>query len=314
MNNKNNRVFHKNIKYSENVFAKKILKEIRFSDILFYLIYIMLTLLYSSLIFVKISTGALLLISILYFLILLNLSLSQKAYTKKVINEVLNISISPEAFLNLNLYNANKKICTKKAYDYYLNNIAKSYILLGETNKANNIIKYLDKQNKNMVLQGEVLQNKIEIAFLKKDLKDFNKQCDNLNKILKFLPRKFRENSRFNIKLKQAVLEKKLEELNDLCDNIKVKNNKYLNIIFNYYKGCVLEAKKEDINNEFYKYVAENGNNLLIANEVRKKLNIKDKKEIYKRKKHIIYKCYKVLIFVIVIFISIIWIKVLLKK
>lgn len=121
------------------------------------------------------------------------MSFSQRRYIENIIQETINKSICPEAYINLNLYNANKKICPEKSYNYYLNNISYGYILLGEFNNAEKIIKYLDTRKKDLVLQSQIIKNKIEIAFFKNDIKLFNREVENLNKIIRFLPRKFKK-------------------------------------------------------------------------------------------------------------------------
>lgn len=306
--NKKNKDLIENIKYSNNETSKKILKNAKILDIIFYLTYIFLTIIFFSLIFIKVRTSVLLIISIAYFFVILDLAIFQKLYMNKLIKETINVTICPEAFFDLNLYNAKKIFCKEKAYNYYLNNIAKAYILLGKTEKATKILKQIDKNKKNISLQGEILQNKIEIAFFKRDLKEFNKQNDNLNKIFRFIPKKFKDEIKLSNKIKQAVLEKNTKEVEDLCESFSKNKNQFTNVMNAYYRGVVLEETGKDNYDEYYKFVADNGNNLMIANQVREKMNIKEKKEVYKIKKHFIYNTYKFITFSISLFICIIWI------
>lgn len=304
---KKNKYLIENIEYSDNEIAKKILNKNRISDIIFYLTYLLLTLLYCSFIFIRISTVALLFISIIYVIFALELSFLQKAYSQRLMRETINITVCPEAFFNINLYNAKKIICKEKAYNYFVSNIAKAYILLGKTEKAQKIIKNLDKNKKNIKLQGEILQNKIDIAFIKRDLKEFNKQYENLNKISKFLPKRFKKENGLSNKIKRSVLEKDIKEVDNLCELVNKKKDKYTKIMSAYYKGTVLEESGNDNYNDYYKFVADNGNNLMIANQVRKKLKINDIKHVYKNKKHIIYNTFKIITFIILLFINFVW-------
>lgn len=137
-----------NINYFENEIAKKILKKIKISNIIFYITFFLATISFILLIINLTKSGSLIFVSILYLLITLDMSFSQRRYIENIIQETINKSICPEAYINLNLYNANKKICPEKSYNYYLNNISYGYILLGEFNNAEKIIKYLDTRKK----------------------------------------------------------------------------------------------------------------------------------------------------------------------
>lgn len=311
---KKNKYLIQDIKYSENNISKKILKNIKISDIIFYLTYVLLTILYLSFIFVKIKTGTLLIISILYFLFVFELAFLQRLYTNNVIKESIKVTVCPEALLDLSLYCANKRICNEKSFNYYLNNIAKAYILSGKTEKALKIIKQLDKNKKDMLLQAEILQNKMEIAFIKGDLKEFNKHYDNYNKILKFIPKKYKNEVKLDNKLKQAVLENDKEAVKELCENSNKKKDSYTEVMIAYYKGVVLEKIEKEKSDEYFQFVAENGNNLMIANQVRKKLNITKTNEKYKRKKHRIFNIYKFITFTLSLFICFIWLFLLFRS
>ena len=62
-----------NLQYFDNEIAKKMLKKMRLSDIIYYLTYFLLSIIYLSLIFVKISTGTLLFVSMFYFIMVIDL-------------------------------------------------------------------------------------------------------------------------------------------------------------------------------------------------------------------------------------------------
>ena len=235
------------------------------------------------------------------------MSFSQRRYIENIIQETINKSICPEAYINLNLYNANKKICPEKSYNYYLNNISYGYILLGEFNNAEIIIKYLDTRKKDLVLQSQIIKNKIEIAFFKNDIKLFNREVENLNKIIRFLPRKFKKKVRLNIKLKQAVIDRNTTEVNNCCDLLEKNRNLFERVQAAYYRGLVQDRKKKQNYEEYYRYVAENGNNLIIANKAREKLEITEFENKYEIKKHIFYKIFQILIFLIFLSNTFFW-------
>ena len=296
-----------NINYFENEIAKKILKKIKISNIIFYITFFLATISFILLIINLTKSGSLIFVSILYLLITLDMSFSQRRYIENIIQETINKSICPEAYINLNLYNANKKICPEKSYNYYLNNISYGYILLGEFNNAEKIIKYLDTRKKDLVLQSQIIKNKIEIAFFKNDIKLFNREVENLNKIIRFLPRKFKKKVRLNIKLKQAVIDRNTTEVNNCCDLLEKNRNLFERVQAAYYRGLVQDRKKKQNYEEYYRYVAENGNNLIIANKAREKLEITEFENKYEIKKHIPYRVFQILVLFIFISNTVFW-------
>lgn len=304
---KRNRKFIDTINYSENEMAKEILKDVKRSNIIFYLIFILETLTYIFLAVYIINVKLLFIISILYLIVSLDLGASQKKYINKRMKEAINITICPEAFLNINLYNMKRIMCSERLYNYSLNNIAYAYIQLGELDKATDIIKYLDTRKKDLLLQSEIINNKIDIFFLKKDIKNFNKECDNLKKILRFIPKKRKNKLTLSLKLKQAVAENNILEVNRLCDLLEKKKCVFNKVQASYYRGLLQENKGKNNFEEYYKYVAEYGNNIMIAKEVRNKLNIKDINFKYKKKLHIGYKIFQFILLAVFLSSTIFW-------
>ena len=304
---KKGREFINNIQYSENKIAKKILKNIKLSNKVFYLTYILLTITYILVMIHVISTKGLIFITLLYFVIAIDLTFTQKRYTNRIMKETIDKIICPEAYIDFNLYNAKRIICSERLYKYSLNNIAYGYILLGNFNIAEQIIKYLDSEKKDLILQSEIIKNKIEIAFLKNDIKRYKEECKNLEKIIKFIPRKYKKEAKLNINLKTAINEKEFEKTDELCRELEKNKKIFYKVWAAYYRGLVQEKRNKNNCEEYYKFVSENGNNLLIADISREKLGITESKNIYNKSNHIAYKIFKIVTLTIMISSVIFW-------
>lgn len=302
-----NREFINKIQYSNNEVAKKVLKSIKGSDRIFYVMYVLLTILYILLMVHVISIKGIFFITLLYFVLVIDLTFTQKRYTDRVMKETINKTICPEAYIDLNLYNARKLICNERMYKSSLNNIAYGYIQLGKFDIAEEIIKYLDSKRKDLILQSQIIQNKIDLAFLKDDIKKCNSECENLRKIIHLIPGRYKKEAKLNINLKQAVNDNNFEKVNELCEILDKKKKMFYKVKAQYYRGLVQEKRKKQNYEEYYKFVAENGNNLLIAKKVREKLEITESKNIYTRSYHIAYKAFKLLAFILLVVSVIFW-------
>lgn len=304
---KRNKEFINNMEYSENKVAKNILRDAIISNWMFYLIFLLETITYILLAISALTPKGILLVSIIYLIITIYLGIRQRNYFNKIMFESIQKTVCPEAFFNLNLYNAKRLICNERLYNYSLNNISYAYIQLGELDKATKILKYLDTRKKDLMLQSEIIQNKINIAFFKEDVKKFNEESENLKKVISFIPKKYKKEALLNINLKQAVIENNIEEVNNKCNLLEKKKNLFNKLYSSYYRGLVLVKSKKQGYEEYYKFVAENGNNLLIANKVREKMKIKDVKKIYKRKFYIGHKFSTFIIFTILFSSCVFW-------
>ena len=306
MKNRNKEIVN-NINYSENKIAKKILRDAKISNWMFYLMFILETITYVLMSVSALTTKGIFLVSIIYLILSLYLVSRQKQYLNKIMSESMNKTICPEAFFNLNLYNAKKIICTERLYNYSLNNIAYAYIQTGDFDKASEIIKYLDTRKKDLILQSEIIQNKINIAFLKNDIKKLYEESENLKKVISFIPKRYKKEILLNVNLKQAVTEKNIEEVNNKCDLLEKKKNLFNKLYASYYRGLVLVKSKKQGYEEYYKFVAENGNNLVIANKAREKLKVNNVKNNYKRKLHIVYKIFNLILLTILFASTFFW-------
>ena len=296
-----------NLNYSENKIAKKILRDAKISNWVFYIMFILETITYILMAVSALTTKGIFLVSIIYWLLAIYLVSRQKQYLNKIMSDAMNKTICPEAFFNLNLYNAKKIICTERLYNSSLNNIAYAYIQMGDFDKASEIIKYLDTRKKDLILQSEIIQNKINIAFFKSDIKKVYEESENLKKVTAFIPKKYKKEALLNINLKQAVIEKNIQEVNNKCDLLEKKKNLFNKLYASYYRGLVLVKSKKQGYEEYYKFVAENGNNLVIANIAREKLKVNDVKNNYKRKFHIGYKILNLILLTILFTSTVFW-------
>lgn len=293
-----------NINYSKNEISKKIIKNIKISNILFFLNIILGTVIYIIGMFTIVKTKGIVFFTLLYMVIIIDLSISHRRYLDKVLEETLYDCINPETYIDINLYNANKKICNEKVFNNSLNNIAYALIQLGDFKKAKKILKYLDNRKKDLILQSNILNNKIEIAFFENNTEELKKEVEQLKNVIKFLPKKNKNIIMSNIKLRQAIINNDTDEVNNIC-NLLEKNKKLLyKIQAEYFRGLLKEKINDNSFTINYTYVAENGNNLYIAKTVREKLNYFEEEKNYKKKSHIFYKTIQIITLIIFLLIT----------
>lgn len=289
------------IKYSENKMAKKILRNAKISKWIFYFMFLLETITYMLIVINMQNVNGLIFYSIVYIIFSAYLSIRYVEYSRKSLMESMQNTICPEGFLNLNLYNAKKVISNQRAYNYAINNIAYAYIQLGDFNKATEMIEHVEKRKVDLILKSKIIQNKMNIAFYNSDIKKFEEECKNLNSILKLLPKKYKQEALLNMNLKQAVIDKNIEEVNNMCDQLEKKKRMLNKVIAAYYRGLVLEKNNNKDYEKYYKFVAENGNNIMIANKAREKIKLEKTENTYKRKMHLGYKLFNLIILAILL-------------
>lgn len=289
------------IKYSDNKMAKKILRNAKISKWIFYFMFLLETITYMLIVINMQNVNGLIFYSIIYIIFAAYLSIRYAEYSRKSLMESMQNTICPEGFLNLNLYNAKKLISNQRAYNYAINNIAYAYIQLGDFNKATEMIENVEKRKVDLILKSKIIQNKINIAFYNSDIKKFEEECKNLKSILKFIPRKYKQEALLNINLKQAVIDKNIEEVNNICDKLEKKKRMLNKVIAAYYRGLVLKKDNNKDYEKYYKFVAENGNNIMIANKAKEKIKLEKTENTYKRKMHLGYKLFNLIILAILL-------------
>lgn len=288
------------IDYEENKISKKILRRYKFEKWIYYTIFLLLTITCILWAINIHGTSNLLLCLVIYIIFSSFFATRYRQHSEKLIKEALNTSICPEGFLNINIYNAKKMLVNKSAYNYTLNKIATGYIQLGEFEKAKGIIKDVEKIKNNIIIKGEIIKNKIDIAFFTENKKEFKEQCEKMRNIIKFLPKKSRKEITFNMTIKEAIMDKDVKKVNELSQQLEKRKNLLDKIMVQYYKGVVLEKNNKNYKNE-YKFVAEKGNNLYIAKQAREKLKIEPKDNPYKKKRHVIYKAINIISILIIL-------------
>ena len=102
MKNRNKDIIS-NLNYSENKIAKKILRDAKISNWIFYIMFVLETITYILMAVSALTTKGIFLVSIIYWLLALYLVSRQKQYLNKIMLDAMNKTICPEAFLNLNL-------------------------------------------------------------------------------------------------------------------------------------------------------------------------------------------------------------------
>ncbi len=297
--------FINGIKYSENKMAKKILRDAKISKWIFYFMFLLETITYILIVINMANIKGLIFYSVAYIILAAWLGIRYMEYSRKSLSEAMEDTICPEGVLNLSIYNAKKIISNERAYNYALNNIAYAYIQLGELDKATEMIDYIEKRKIDNILKSEIIQNKMDIAFYRNDIKKMKEECKNLNNIIKFLPKKYREKALLNRNIKQAIMDKNIEEVNNICDKLEKKKKLFNKVIAAYYRGLVLEKSKNKEYKTYYKFVAENGNNIMIANKAREKMKLGKTENIYNRKMHLGYKIFNLIILAILLICTI---------
>ena len=288
------------IDYEENKIAKKILRRYKFEKWIYYTIFLLITITCILWAINIHGTSNLLLCLVIYIIFSSFFATRYRQHSEKLIKEALNTSICPEGFLNINIYNAKKMLLNKSAYNYTLNKIATGYIQLREFEKTKGIIKDVEKIKNNIIIKGEIIKNKIDIAFFTENKKEFKEQCEKMRNIIKFLPKKSRKEITFNMTIKEAIIDKDVKKVNELSQQLEKRKNLLDKIMVQYYKGVVLEKNNKNCENE-YKFVAEKGNNLYIAKQAREKLKIEPKDNPYKKKRHVIYKAINIISILIIL-------------
>ena len=103
MKNRNKDIIS-NLNYSENKIAKKILRDVKISNWVFYIMFVLETITYILMAVSALTTKGIFLVSIIYLILALYLVSIQKQYLNKIISESMNKTICPEAFFYVPYY------------------------------------------------------------------------------------------------------------------------------------------------------------------------------------------------------------------
>ena len=98
----------------------------------------------------------------------------------------------------------------------------------------------VEKIKNNIIIKGEIIKNKIDIAFFTENKKEFKEQCEKMRSIIKFLPKKSRKEITFNMTIKEAIIDKDVKKVNELSQQLEKRKNLLDKIMDQYYKGVVL--------------------------------------------------------------------------
>ncbi len=279
------------MKYSDDHNAKIILKNEKIFNVMYTITFIIMSALY---IFFAIKST--LKITILYIIMAIIMILYKKFRFNKLLKKYMLEKICIEGVLNVSIYYAKKIINTNKSYNQSMNNIAFAFIELGEFEKAENVLQHLEDRNLSNIEKCSVMKNKMRMLFLKNDIEGFKNEKKELIKNIESMPDKYKKQIMLSIDLQEATLDADYDTIDKLATTCEKNANLYNRINLAYYRGYVLEKKSDQEYENYYKFIAENGKNLFIANMVRDKLNIDNKFQDQKLKSHL---GFKIILFII---------------
>ena len=277
--------------YSQDEMAKEILKKVKIRNGIKDVISALLVICYVVAIKVVISENKILFVtSIAFIFVCLVLIVILRKINIKYLFEVINAGY-PEGLLNLSIYSYeffSKPSILKKLFSALieryvvttLNNIATAYYQMGDIENTLKVVNYLEneykvKNKKTKHFKDLITINlKTAIAFSNNDIDEFKKQNIKLKEILKSFPEKNVYKFLIKLNLREAFLDNNLDEVNKLCDELNKSNLLSDKVLSAHFKAQILEKNKKEGWQEYYKYVADNGNTLAIAKKAREKLGI----------------------------------------
>lgn len=280
-----------NFQYSQDEMAKEILKKAKIRNGIKDVISALLVICYVVAIKVVISENKILFVtSIAFIFVCLVLIVILRKINIKYLFEVINAGY-PEGLLNLSIYSYeffSKPSILKKLFSALieryvvttLNNIATAYYQMGDIENTLKVVNYLEneykvKNKKTKHFKDLITINlKTAIAFSNNDIDEFKKQNIKLKEILKSYPEKAVYKFLIKLNLREAFLDNNLDEVNKLCDELNKSNLLSDKVLSAHFKAQILEKNKKEEWQEYYKYVADNGNTLAIAKKAREKLGI----------------------------------------
>lgn len=279
--------------YSQDEMAKEILKKAKIRNGIKDVISALLVICYVVAIKVVISENKILFVtSIAFIFVCLVLIVILRKINIKYLFEVINAGY-PEGLLNLSIYSyeffskpSNLKKLFSALIERYvvttLNNIATAYYQMGDIENTLKVVNYLEneykvKNKKTKHFKDLITINlKTAIAFSNNDIDEFKKQNIKLKEILKSYPEKAVYKFLIKLNLRETFLDNNLDEVNKLFDELNKSNLLSDKVLSAHFKAQILEKNKKEGWQEYYKYVADNGNTLAIAKKAREKLGIKN--------------------------------------
>lgn len=298
------------LKYIESDIGKKKLKNAKRVDLVYLISIILVTITYIILCLDTKKINGIIVFSIIYIVVSLFITLIKGKHISRVITEILSQEICLDGFINLHIYNAKKaekKLNNpkfNKAYNYSLLNLIDGYSRKGNFEQADAIIKVLEKRQLDNTTKAFLLRYKASIAYNTNNKEEFNTQYREFEKISNSITEKIKNQILISLDLQKNILENNEPEVNKICEQL-INNKLLLNKVMGYYyKGVILEKNNKEEYKECYKFVVENGNDLNIAKIASEKTGIAQQIK-YKGKRHIGFKIFTSLLFIIFAFSTI---------
>lgn len=298
------------LKYQGTNIGEEKIKKYKRISLMNLIMFLLITIIYIILAFNTKELMAVIVFSVIFICIAFLIRFIRDRQLSIFMQETLTQEICIDGFIELNAYFAKKfaknikKPKFNKAYNYSLLNMLDGYLRIGDFNKVNNIIEKLEKSNLDNISKTVLLKAITTISYYKKNKEEFNDNYTKFKESLELLSKRQRKILEKSLDIQKYLLDNNLSEANKLCDqllNSKVLLNR---VVASYYKGQILEKNNNEDYKKYYKFVVENGNNLLIAKEISKKINMQLVIK-YNGKKHIAFKILTVILFLVILFTTI---------
>lgn len=298
------------LKYIESDIGKKKLKIAKRVDLVYLISIILVTISYIILCLDTKKLNGIIVFSIIYIIVSLFIKFIKRKHISRIITETLSQEICLDGFINLNIYNAKKNEKKfnhskfNKVYNYSLLNLIDGYLRKGDFEQSNAIINVLEKMELDNTVKAFLIRYKATIAFNIDNKEEFNTQCKKFEEISNSITEKIKNSIVISLDLQKNILENNESEANKICEQL-INNKLLLNKVMGYYyKGVILETNNKEEYKECYKFVVENGNDLNIAKIASDKTGIAQQIK-YKRKRHVGFKIFTSLLFIILAFSTI---------
>ncbi len=295
------------LKYIESDIGKKKIKKYKKINVMYIICYILITIIYVLMALDARKMTTLIVFSIIYILIILLLRFIKDGHLNRFMQEILTQEICLEGFINLNVYRAKraeKKLKNhrySKIYNYSLLNILDGYVRMGNFEQANSIIGFLEKRELDNLSKAFLIRTKGSMAFYQENKEEFNKKYNNFIETVNLLPEKQRKVLETSLDLPKYIFENNESEVNKICDQLLNSQLLINRVVASYYKGVISEKNNKEEYKNYYKFVAENGNDLYITKVASEKINMPIVVK-YKGKKHIGFKILTTILFILILF------------
>ena len=297
------------LKYIESEIGKKKLKTFRKIELMYLITAILISIIYLILCLDS-KLGGIIFFSIVYIIVASIVKLIKRKHTNRILAETLSQEICLDGFINLCIYSIKKtekkpnNLRLYKSCNYLLLDLIYAYLTKGDYKQVDNIVSFLEKRELDNKAKALFIKNKAAIAYFTNNVEEFNKEYKNFNELSNTLVEKIKNQILVSLDLQKYILENNESQATRICEQL-INNKVLLNrVMGSYYKGIILEKNNNEEYKKYYKFVAENGNNLNIAKIASDKIGVTSQIK-YKSKKHIGFKIFTSLLFTLLLLFTV---------